>query len=27
MKGFAEYEIYPEMVFLAPDEPSPKAEW
>jgi hypothetical protein len=27
MKGFAEYELYPEMVFLAPDEPSPKAEW
>jgi hypothetical protein len=26
-KGFAEYEIYPEMVFLAPDQPSPKAEW
>jgi hypothetical protein len=26
-KGFAEYEIYPEMVFLAPDQPSQKAEW
>jgi len=26
-KGFAEYEIYPEMIFLAPDEPAPKAEW
>jgi hypothetical protein len=25
--GFHEYEIYPEMVFLAPGQVSPKAEW
>ena len=26
-KGLAEYEIYPEMVFLPPEQPGQKAKW